>query len=314
MSLCLLDQKLGSRSQADASSHKFSLKGRQTGGLHRGHSWVFRAESFDTMKAWYDDIMNLTEKTGEEKTAFVRRHTRSVSGGNRSAPSVSSDGIDDDEADSKPYAAGAYSQPAENKESVQRRPEPGGRFPSDMKIDHAKDSQAPSSPTSDSSNGRKELADPQPVTTVGQGTKATEDVTPLKQEAVTQINEPKAIEPVAAITTVEATDGAAETEAPPRAEMPAYAETPAHTEVSALDAGADKGKAPAVPEVAIQDAPPAASQVSTTTVITGQDSSDNSHLHSTGRMFPVLRHDTDVTISEYHVPGEWATAKGASGQ
>ena len=92
MSLYLADQKLGSHSGADSSSHKFMLKGRQTGGVHRGHAWVFRAESYDTMLAWFEDIKNLTEKTGEERTAFIRQHARSVSAGSNKAPSVSDDG------------------------------------------------------------------------------------------------------------------------------------------------------------------------------------------------------------------------------
>ena len=140
MSLCLLDQRLGSRSAADNSSHKFSLKGRQSGGIHRGHSWVFRAESYDTMMAWYEDIRNLTEKSGAEKNEYVRRHARSVSAGSHSAPSVSSDGVESDEADEVPYAAG---QPAkEPVESPVKRPSPGGRFPSDININRVRDLQS----------------------------------------------------------------------------------------------------------------------------------------------------------------------------
>jgi len=52
MSLYLPEQKLGSHSNQGGSSNKFMLKGRQTGSMHRGHSWVFRAESFETMMAW----------------------------------------------------------------------------------------------------------------------------------------------------------------------------------------------------------------------------------------------------------------------
>ncbi len=63
------------------------LKGRQTGSMHRGHTWVFRAESYDTMLAWYDDIKSLTETTTEERHAFVRRHARSVSTGSAVAGS-----------------------------------------------------------------------------------------------------------------------------------------------------------------------------------------------------------------------------------
>jgi hypothetical protein len=52
MSLYLPEQKLGSHSNEGGSSNKFMLKGRQTGSMHRGHSWVFRCESFETMSAW----------------------------------------------------------------------------------------------------------------------------------------------------------------------------------------------------------------------------------------------------------------------
>lgn len=158
MSLYLLDQKLGSRSQADASSHKFSLKGRQAGGMHRGHSWVFRAESYDTMMAWYEDIRNLTEKTGAERTAFVRKHARSVSGGSHSAPSVSSDGLDEDEADAVPYAA--QHQPRQPVlEPPPKRPDPGGRFPSDIDVNRSRGLQSPPSPSSDSSQRGTDIAE-----------------------------------------------------------------------------------------------------------------------------------------------------------
>jgi hypothetical protein len=124
MSLYLPDQKLGSHSQPGSSSHKFVLKGRQTGTMHRGHTWVFRAESYDTMLAWYEDIKNLTEKSGEERNAFVRRHTRSVSQG--SARSVSSDGaLDEDEADQVPYASHSITSDTVRDETP-KRPSPGG--------------------------------------------------------------------------------------------------------------------------------------------------------------------------------------------
>ena len=138
MSLYLLDQKLGSHSQPGSSSHKFILKGRQTGAMHRGHSWVFRAESHETMLAWYEDIKNLTEKTGEERNAFVRQHARSVSGVSQAAVSVDSDGaMDEDEADRVPYS-GNPSPPTSvagpGQQDLVRRPQPGGRFPSDVQL------------------------------------------------------------------------------------------------------------------------------------------------------------------------------------
>lgn len=149
MSLYLLDQKLGSHSQAGASSHKFSLKGRQTGSMHRGHSWVFRAESHETMIAWYSDIQTLTEKTGEEKLAFVKRHARTVSAGSK-AVSISS-GFDDDEADAVPYSAQGVVVVSDSLKP-QSRPSPGGRFPSDIDVNRGLN--APMSPSSDTSSIR----------------------------------------------------------------------------------------------------------------------------------------------------------------
>lgn len=149
MSLYLVDQKLGSRSQPGASSHKFSLKGRQTGGMHRGHSWVFRAESYETMMAWYDDITILTEKSGPEKSAFVRNHARSISAGSRRATSIaSSDGLGDDEADKQPYRAAVPLK--QDTLAAPKRPSPGGRFPSE--IDMTRGLTAPLSPSDRSSS------------------------------------------------------------------------------------------------------------------------------------------------------------------
>jgi hypothetical protein len=152
MSLYLPEQKLGSHSSTDSSSHKFMLKGRQTGGMHRGHGWVFRAESQDTMLAWYEDIKNLTEKTGEERNAFVRKHTRSVSAGSK-AGSVNSDwAMEEDEADQTPYSATTSQlDPASPQEqSSQRRPKPGGRFPSDLNVNRGL--RVPLSPSSGTSS------------------------------------------------------------------------------------------------------------------------------------------------------------------
>ncbi|KAL8915563.1 MAG: hypothetical protein Q9171_000128 [Xanthocarpia ochracea] len=151
MSLNLAEQKLGSHSGTDSSSHKFMLKGRQTGGIHRGHAWVFRAESYDTMLAWFEDLKSLTEKTGEERKAFIRRHARSISGGSQKAPSISSEGMEEDEADQVPYSATA-SQVGQSRpqKELPERPKPGGRFPSALTIN--RDSQVPLSPSSPSSS------------------------------------------------------------------------------------------------------------------------------------------------------------------
>lgn len=150
MSLYLPDQKLGSRSQPGSSSHKFVIKGRQAGSMHRGHTWVFRAETYETMNAWYDDIKTLTEKSGEERNAFVRRHAsvRSASAG--SARSASSDGgLEEDEADAVPYSAN-QSMVSQPREQPPTRPSPGGRFPSDLAVNrHLQEPLSPSSGSSD---------------------------------------------------------------------------------------------------------------------------------------------------------------------
>ena len=148
MSLYLHDQKLGAHSQPGSSSHKFILKGRQTGTMHRGHSWVFRAETFETMLAWYDDIKSLIEKTGEDRNMYVRKHARSFSSGSMGSES----GLEEDEADEIPYAAnGSMANDAvvQAQQPQPVRPQPGGRFPSDLQVpSHL---QAPLSPSSGSS-------------------------------------------------------------------------------------------------------------------------------------------------------------------
>ena len=125
------------------------LKGRQTGGMHRGHGWVFRAESRETMLAWYEDIKNLTEKTGEERNAFVRKHARSFSAGSHKAGSISSEGaLDEDEADHVPYSA--TTSQFEQEPTLLKRPQPGGRFPSDINVN--RDLRVPLSPSSGASS------------------------------------------------------------------------------------------------------------------------------------------------------------------
>ncbi|KAL9099982.1 MAG: hypothetical protein Q9163_004591 [Psora crenata] len=151
MSLPLADQKLGSHSNRDSTSHKFMLKGRQSGGMHKSHAWVFRAESYDTMLAWFSDIKSLTETTGPARDAFIRRtHARSVSGESRRTGSISEgSALDEDEADQVPYSASA-SQVEPSTENIPQRPNPGGRFPSLLSVN--RDSQVPLAPSSPSEN------------------------------------------------------------------------------------------------------------------------------------------------------------------
>ncbi|KAE9977572.1 hypothetical protein BLS_001281 [Venturia inaequalis] len=155
MSLLLSEQKLGSKSQPGSSSHKFILKGKQAGGVHRGHSWVFRAESYETMLAWFDDIEALTEKTGEERNAFVRQHARSFSG-NSLSRTASDSGMEEDEADEVPFSTNASMVSNQLDTSpTTTRPQPGGRFPSDLQV--SRHLQAPLSPSSGSSMADQDL-------------------------------------------------------------------------------------------------------------------------------------------------------------
>ena len=104
--------------------------------LPRDHSWVFRAESYEAMLQWYENIKKLTEVSGEERNAYVagtiHRRTESATEGPDAEPV--SDDLENDEADQVPYSAeaGALGDgPLEPPKPV--RPE-GGRFPSDINV------------------------------------------------------------------------------------------------------------------------------------------------------------------------------------
>lgn len=148
MSLYLPEQKLGSHSAEGGSSSKFILKGRQTGTMHRGHTWVFRAESHDTMMAWYEDIKALTEKTPEELSNFIRGHARTYS---RSSQRSSSDGMIDEEDDTPFTVDPAVSNPSSRQDSFQNKSHTGGRFPSDIQVNAQRGLLMPLSPTSSGS-------------------------------------------------------------------------------------------------------------------------------------------------------------------
>lgn len=111
---------------------------------------MFRAESYDTMLAWFEDIKNLTEKTGAERNEFIRRsHARSVSAGSHKAGSISSDGMEEDEADEVPYSATAsQAEMSHQQEKLPQRPNPGGRFPSALTVNNRDSHAVPSSPSS----------------------------------------------------------------------------------------------------------------------------------------------------------------------
>lgn len=164
MSLYLPESSLGKHSDPSAVSHKFVLKARQSGALHRGHSWVFRAESHAVMLQWYEAIKKLIEVSGAERDAYVMRttsqrihaapHTAEIAHGqdhthkhimaeeNPQAESYSDDNsLDNDEADEIPYSGQQSELEYPVHEEMMRpprRPE-AGRFPSDIKINRGLD-------------------------------------------------------------------------------------------------------------------------------------------------------------------------------
>lgn len=145
LSLALADSTLGKHTEEpSAVSHKFVVRGRQTGGMHRGHSWVFRAESHTAMLEWYDAIYKLTEASTLERNAFIIRSTSqrtantSNPGPATSATRISSDssepGLENDEADEVPYSGQPSAvDPQEDYIERPHRPE-AGRFDSDVSI------------------------------------------------------------------------------------------------------------------------------------------------------------------------------------
>lgn len=143
MSLYLPDSTLGKHSDPAAVSHKFVVKAKQTGGMHRAHSWVFRAETHEIMMDWYESLKKLTEISGRERDTFVAgvvQRQRTVSSASQKKYDADSDsseyGLDNDEADEVPYS-GRVSTVAQDDEPLEPpqpiRPE-GGRFPSDIDV------------------------------------------------------------------------------------------------------------------------------------------------------------------------------------
>jgi hypothetical protein len=154
MSLYLPESSLGKYSDPAAVSHKFALKAKQPGSLHRGHNWVFRAETHQMMLEWYEAIKKLIEVRGKEREEYVATNNtrmRSLSG----AGSVDSQEELQDEEDEQPYSAQASDlAPVEEIEEEKQRPKrpEGGRFPSDIMINRVIDNHNRHSISSDSSD------------------------------------------------------------------------------------------------------------------------------------------------------------------
>ncbi|KAH3669299.1 hypothetical protein OGAPHI_001420 [Ogataea philodendri] len=64
MSLAIEDCQIAEHSRKDEANansyHKFVLHAKQNGLLRKGHNWVFRAESYDSMMNWYNDLKKVT--------------------------------------------------------------------------------------------------------------------------------------------------------------------------------------------------------------------------------------------------------------
>ncbi|KAF3931679.1 hypothetical protein ABW19_dt0201158 [Dactylella cylindrospora] len=176
MSLYLPDCTMGSHTQLGASSHKFMVKGRQTGALHRGHSWVFRAETHEAMMGFYEDIKKLIELSGAERNAFVASHQKQnqqnqPDASPKEASSSSENGLENDEADEIPYSADRSALVGSEPSISEPRPE-GGRFPSDIDIQRRRSLRSTTSGASDQSlNARTGIVQPQesyPIGPVGE--------------------------------------------------------------------------------------------------------------------------------------------------
>ncbi|BFZ59157.1 phosphatidylinositol 4,5-bisphosphate-binding protein [Saitoella coloradoensis] len=67
MSLFIPDCTLGEKSAPNSGKFTFVLRGRESKGLHRGHSWVFKAGTWEGMMQWYGAILSLTQVEDERK-------------------------------------------------------------------------------------------------------------------------------------------------------------------------------------------------------------------------------------------------------
>ncbi|AET38796.1 SLM1 family PH domain-containing protein Ecym_3305 [Eremothecium cymbalariae DBVPG len=75
MSLSLSDCTVAEHSKKESSDFKFILHAKQNGIIHRGHNWVFRVDSYDSMMEWFNSIKKLTSITNPaEKAKWVSEH------------------------------------------------------------------------------------------------------------------------------------------------------------------------------------------------------------------------------------------------
>ncbi|QLG72515.1 hypothetical protein HG535_0D02230 [Zygotorulaspora mrakii] len=72
MSLSLSECTVTEHSKKGSADDRFVVHAKQNGIIHRGHNWVFRADNYETMMSWFEDLKILTSTSNiQEKTKFV---------------------------------------------------------------------------------------------------------------------------------------------------------------------------------------------------------------------------------------------------
>ncbi|CCF59756.1 hypothetical protein KAFR_0H03460 [Kazachstania africana CBS 2517] len=75
MSLSLSECSVAEHSKKGSSDHKFILHAKQNGIIHRGHNWVFKADSYDSMISWYNYLKRFTNFSDlQEKSKYIKEH------------------------------------------------------------------------------------------------------------------------------------------------------------------------------------------------------------------------------------------------
>lgn len=74
MSLPLNDCSVSEHSKKGSHDSKFVLHGKQNGLIRRGHNWVFKADSYNSMLEWFNDIKVLSSTSNyKEKYKFIQQ-------------------------------------------------------------------------------------------------------------------------------------------------------------------------------------------------------------------------------------------------
>jgi hypothetical protein len=112
-SLYLPDCELGSTSKEDDKAHKFVIRGKQIGGLHSEHNWVFRAKTRQDMLTWYTNLGRAADKAFQFSGPPLQTSDGSLAGaaGVARANTVTARSVqpqprielEDDAADAEPY-------------------------------------------------------------------------------------------------------------------------------------------------------------------------------------------------------------------